>query len=534
MLTQTKKRWAINNSILQEKIHLFRPTKSQKSVLESLKIWFAGWSGNQVQKEPAILQGKAGTGKSTLVSQLILMLIAEQNYMFQDQFSVALIAPTNRAKEVLRAFSQKSELWKFCKVSVFTTHSLGGMIADGLDSEGYLNDLWGTKKESKYDLVIVDEYSMIDEIKLYPNLLPLFSKYPFLFLGDLNQLPPVIDKRFKSKIKPGESIVNLNHPNFCFDISEVVRYSGSILDFSYEILDQYQLDTQVVSLPSKRSQDGQIELINTERFEEILVTKIGHFDLLNQDILDFKVLCYTNDRVNFWNKKIRRSLFPGLSDYSQILDRDHLIVKEPVYRVDSEGNNRLAFYTNEFFIPDGVENNLSLVFEDKKTGLYLSDLNFQRIYARNNYGQVDFLFPSPESLSKLSQYGVFRMTQIKNIEYSRDRKREYNDLISLLRSFGVAYKNDPTQKSPFKRQVIPFYAATIHSCQGTTLKQAVIDWDDLHKARNTDFKNMTGDIRKRLAYVACTRATDKITIVSDSIDISESIDTSENYDDNPF
>lgn len=528
MLT-TQKRWAVNHSALEDKIYSFQPTESQKEVMKGLQNWFKLWQGKPIYKEPAIVQGFAGSGKSTLVSQVILSFISDLGCRYQDEFRVALIAPTNRAKEVLRSFSSRNELWKFCKVSVFTTHSLGGMIVSGVDAEGYLNDLWEEKSDQSFDLVVVDEYSMIDDFKIYPALLPLMKKFPFLFMGDLNQLSPVIDKRYKSEIKPGCSIVNINHPNYVFELKEVVRYSGSLLEYSHEILSQYSEDTKVVSLPEKNSKDGQLSLANIEDFDRILVTKISDLDLLNRDILDFKVLCYSNDRVNFWNKKIRRHLFPGLEDYSLIQDRDHLIVKQPVYKVDSEGKTRLAFYTNEFFIPEGVENGVTKNFEDPLTGSFISDLIFQRIYAKNTYGSVEFLFPLPESLIKISQYGIARISEIKLIADFKERKESYNSLINLLRTYGLAYKNDPSLKNPFKRQVIPFYASTLHSCQGTTLREAVIDWDDIHTAINSDFKNMTGDLRKRLAYVACTRASEKITIISQSIPVFQ-----DNFDDKPF
>ena len=114
-----------------------------------------------------VLLGKAGTGKSTLISYLA------HHY----KGSVSLTATTNKAKNIL---------YDNTGIEVNTIHSFLGyrMVTVGIDK-------FLSKQSNGYydDFVVVDEISMLSQ-ELLNSLLTTPTK-KILLVGDMAQLPPV-------------------------------------------------------------------------------------------------------------------------------------------------------------------------------------------------------------------------------------------------------------------------------------------------------------------------------------------------------
>lgn len=114
-----------------------------------------------------VLLGKAGTGKSTLISYLA------HHY----KGSVSLTATTNKAKNIL---------YDNTGIEVNTIHSFLGyrMVTVGIDK-------FLSKQSNGYydDFVVVDEISMLSQ-ELLNSLLATPTK-KILLVGDMAQLPPV-------------------------------------------------------------------------------------------------------------------------------------------------------------------------------------------------------------------------------------------------------------------------------------------------------------------------------------------------------
>lgn len=118
-----------------------------------------------------LLTGGPGTGKSTLLSGIVTLL---QTYC--PQLHITLCAPTGRAAKRLEALTQ---------VSATTIHSC---LKWNLET-----NVFGANEQNplETDVIIVDEFSMVD-IWLLHNLLKASSNVKkFLFVGDKNQLPSV-------------------------------------------------------------------------------------------------------------------------------------------------------------------------------------------------------------------------------------------------------------------------------------------------------------------------------------------------------
>ncbi len=134
-----------------------------------------------------IITGGPGTGKTTTVAKILSIL-----YQINPDLKVALAAPTGKAAarmdESLKAAASKEDKIvqsKFENIQPFTIHRLLGWKKNSIyfrqDANNPLN----------YDVVIVDESSMID-VALFAKLLDAIGpKTKLILLGDKNQLTSV-------------------------------------------------------------------------------------------------------------------------------------------------------------------------------------------------------------------------------------------------------------------------------------------------------------------------------------------------------
>lgn len=178
-------------------------TAYQQQVLEDL----VGFIRNKAAKV-FILCGYAGTGKTTLMKVLIEEL-EKRNYSF------SLLASTGRAAKILSnatrysASTVHSLIYKFDDLNQDMDKLIAQREKTGVDKFGQLLLSFSLVPIEKYEedarYYIVDESSMIsDEIdknatqanfgsgKLLADLLAFDPKGKFVFVGDVCQLPPVL------------------------------------------------------------------------------------------------------------------------------------------------------------------------------------------------------------------------------------------------------------------------------------------------------------------------------------------------------
>ncbi len=124
------------------------------------------------------LGGYAGTGKTTLMAVLRQAL-----HKTQPDIKVAFAAYTGKAALVLRNRLREGKILQ-SKDSVSTLHSLMYRRQERADGGVY----WQKRDELNYDLLIIDEASMVNQ-EIWEDALS-FGK-PILAVGDHGQLPPI-------------------------------------------------------------------------------------------------------------------------------------------------------------------------------------------------------------------------------------------------------------------------------------------------------------------------------------------------------
>ena len=192
--------------------------KKQEKALEE----FHKWLGNPSQ--PFVLQGYAGTGKTTLTKQFL--------HMVDPSTRMALMAPTGKAARILstktgaRATTIHKVLYtpaddeiKSLRDYLTVLHSNeedGQDLAEEIARvENYIREIAKDNKlrfvkkfgiEQEYDLLIVDEASMVGT-RIYNDIVNM--GIPTVLIGDPFQLPPVKDVAGWSSLKPNTVLTQI-------------------------------------------------------------------------------------------------------------------------------------------------------------------------------------------------------------------------------------------------------------------------------------------------------------------------------------
>lgn len=206
----------------------------QKAVLDTILDWYKDKKLQYIS-----LGGYAGTGKTTLLGYLNSKLHKEKR-----SISIAYCSFTGKASQVLR---KKLEETGFLLTSDFvgTIHRLiYKAIVDEKDN------IIGWEKipidDFKYDLIIVDEASMVSE-SIWNDLLS-FNK-PVLAVGDHGQLPPV-DGKFNLMENPTlklEEIYRQEKDNPIIMVSEIARKYGEIPSIEFgQFVKRFNRDSEDV------------------------------------------------------------------------------------------------------------------------------------------------------------------------------------------------------------------------------------------------------------------------------------------------
>lgn len=134
----------------------------------------------------SVITGGPGTGKTTTVTRLLAALISQQ-----PNLRIALAAPTGKAaarlvESIVAAKTKLAETFPLAEkipVTSFTLHRLLGWRPDGFS--------YNHNKTLPYDLVIVDEASMVDLPMMAQLMESLGEHTKLILLGDKDQLASV-------------------------------------------------------------------------------------------------------------------------------------------------------------------------------------------------------------------------------------------------------------------------------------------------------------------------------------------------------
>ncbi|MBO4574616.1 MAG: AAA family ATPase [Bacteroidales bacterium] len=337
------------NKVLLESFG-FEPTDGQRVVLVHLAAFLLSQKHNPVY----LLQGYAGTGKTTLVTTLVRTL-PRIGMRYQ------LMAPTGRAAKVLSGYTGKTASTIHRKIYRFQAFADGSLR------------MVRAQNKAKNTLFIVDECSMIsDDYGSGRSLLDDLVNYVFsgencrlLLIGDNAQLPPVgLENSPANDINVLKNSFNLTVASY--ELTEVMRQeeeSGILWNA-----------TSLRQLLSNRHFDPVLPLFTTTGFPDVHRIEPQEFEELlwqgfnGKNTNDAVIICRSNKRANMYNQAIRARI---LQEEGEISTGDKLmVVKNNYYWTDQD--QKISFIANGDMIEVMRINNTEEMY-----GFHFADVEIQ-------------------------------------------------------------------------------------------------------------------------------------------------------------
>ncbi|MBP3423714.1 MAG: AAA family ATPase [Alistipes sp.] len=449
-----------------------QPTENQKKIIES----FSNYLSEDNSSTFFILNGYAGTGKTTLIAAIVSALKSLG-------IKTILLAPTGRAAKVLSQYSGEKALTIHKRIYREQTNA-------AYESKFSLN----INRENEA-LFIVDEASMLSSgtnadktIFGSGSLLDDLIQYVrsgkrcrLMLVGDSAQLPPVGDD-YSPALSPVEFLPFGEVVYQTMD--EVVRQEQSSGILFNATLVRCMLENSIFEIPHLDMQYNDIEAVNGGEFLEKLQEC---YDKYGRD--QTIVITRSNKRANRYNEGIRRNI---LFAEEEIESGDMLMVVKNNYH-----------YTERIedcpmsFIANGDIARLKRIrrFEE----LY----GFRYANAVLEFGDYDNTEIECKVLLDTINSESPSLTYEQSQKLFYEVEKDYADIKSKIKRFKEIRENEY-----FNALQVKFsYAVTCHKAQGGQWSAVFIDrflFGD---------EPMTKDMLRWL-YTALTRATERVFLVN--------------------
>lgn len=449
----------------------FETTNSQKKVVEMLSDYIASSDFSRI----FVLNGYAGTGKTTLIAALV-------DVLREVGIKSVLLAPTGRAAKVLTQYSGQTAL---------TIHK---RIYRERTNANYESKFSLDLNKERGAIFIVDEASMLSDStgdgqifgsgSLLNDLISYVrqgKECKLILVGDDAQLPPV-----GCDFSPALDRCVMEHFGEVSYVSmdDVVRQSAeSGILFNATML-RCMIENELYEVPRFRMDFPDIEAINGGELMEKLQDA---YDSGERE--DSIVITRSNKRANRYNEGIRRY---NLSAEEAIESGDMLmVVKNNYHYTERIENCPISFMAN------GDIAYLKRIrrFEDFY-GFHFAD-------AILSFGDYDDLEIECKILLDTISSEAPSLTQEQSRKLFDEVEKDYLDIKSKIKRFREIREN-PHYNAV---QVKFAYAVTCHKAQGGQWKRVFID-----KCLFGD-EPMTRDMLRWL-YTAITRATEKVYLVN--------------------
>lgn len=452
--SSSRESWILPPSPMPELMPGFTPTSDQWRAMEVIKHWWL------MSDEPFFrLTGYAGTGKSSLIQAFIKWLKTDID---DWRTEIGFAAPTNKAAKVQ---AQMLERWGIQNIYPVTCAKLFGIKERKTDDgqQIFIRDDSVEPEIRQLDLVVVDECSMISQelweyfidesLTFYPR------RHRFILMGDPAQLPPVNES---------ESMA-FSHECLSAILTEVKRYGGAIGQLAATLRSDLGAAELPVVETDVESSKG-VWACDRPTWEAGLI-KAFQSEGYIQNPAFCRALAWRNKRVDYLNDKIRAAL--GHTEDYAIGER--LIAMAPY----GEGGSVI--------LPNATEATVIRFFKGSSNGWPVWYLTLQ-------IDDMSWQVTVPVLQNAAKRAFEHDLTQLR-------KEKRWSKYWDLRESFA---------------QMNYAYALTIHKSQGSTFTHVFADFNDITANRRKNRRRSDGALvmeRNQLAYVAATRASDRLFVL---------------------
>lgn len=447
----------------------FVPNREQTALIGAL----SAFSANYGPRDIFVLNGYAGTGKTSIIGTLVKALERLKQ-------KTVVLAPTGRAAKVASNFSSG-------KASTIHKRLFRGNSVDPTNHNFFLSE-----NPSKDTIFIVDEASLItDGASMKSSLLLQLIRYVYcapgcvmILLGDLAQLPPV-GQTESSAMNPERLMqAGLNPINFSL-VEPARQASESGILYNATIVRQFltsEFPIENFSIYKKGFSD-----VNVVDPSEMLDSLSSSWNQVGKD--DTIVITRSNFRANNINHTIRR------------------------YLLDAEGplisGERLIIAKNDYFW--SKENKLNNFLANGESAVVTQVGKKTKAYGRW-FAEVELNIPGIND--PVSAKLLLRSLVSEGPSVPREEMERFYNRVLAEKEGSTSEKIKAALESPYYNalQVKYGYCVTCHKAQGGQWKHVYIDMGGLTKDfSETDFY--------RWLYTAITRATEKVYFVNPPFEI---------------
>ena len=401
-----------------------------------------------------VLTGSAGTGKTTVVKEIINQLLTQA----QSALDIALCATTHRAAMVLKEITG---------VPVTTAHTLF-KLRPSIDSKGKETlSKAGNSDIGHGSIIIIDESSMIGT-KFLTAIVDIVKKrcLKLLFIGDPFQLPPPTDI---CKIFDGSLTT--------FTLTQVHRQLGGnpVLEKANEFreyIEGVKLTEPTLCTQLNHKGEG-IHVLSHANFVTKFVQK--YMDYSTGAEVDTPLCTYTNESAINYNNMVRKAAY--------FLE-----------------NTIEPFYVGERLIANSV------VMQADKTILANNETVYVVSYREDEFNEIPGYTVVVEG-----DWNVYTQSNIKSV-FCPKTKNAADRILKEWKEIAITNQSKKDWQSYYRLQnsladLRPPFAGTTHKAQGGTFPAVFIDKINIDKCQDSA-------TRARLFYVALTRATTNVYINS--------------------
>lgn len=450
---------------LQPQLDKLFPTDTNETDWQKVAACFA------LLNNFTIITGGPGTGKTTTVSKILELLLLQN-----PNANIALAAPTGKAAarmtESLRNASGRlspSAQEKFSSFKPSTIHRLLGTIKNSI----YFKH--NQRNPLHYDVIVVDECSMID-IALFSKLLDAIgSQTKLILLGDKDQL---------SSVEVGSLFGDL-----CKTVAELNHFSATKLELLKPILD---LKNRTIREGNNFLQDNIVELKESRRFDKNKgIGKLADAVLFNrEEALKDLMLDENSEQIAFdfsYSESVWKEFAKSYIDYIETKN-----IKDALILFDKQ--------------------RILCAVRDGEYGM-----------RRMNQNIEDYL-AGLQKLNRKDTYYENRPIMVLENNYELGL---YNGDIGILRKDddGImkAWFLDNDNKETGLKSVLPglisnmetVFAMTIHKSQGSEFNRVLVVLPDYNRSTHL--------LTREILYTAITRAKEFVCIVADEHTIKETM-----------
>ena len=413
------------------------------------------------------LQGGPGTGKSTLILEIILYYINKNNYI-----NIGLSAPTGKASSRLKeSLDYKKKSYYKDEIDKIECQTLHRWIYNSINSKGKLKyDL------KELDIFVIDEMSMVN-IDLFEIILNSLSKdCKLLLVGDANQLPPI--------------------------------NSSSIWNYIFSNLTKNPFDSYIVNLEKVYRNSGDIVELSKLIFNKNNNLFNSKIDKLDRNIISSNITIIKNK-----NKSIPENLFKIINLNLQNIKNSVRLLSKKNYIFNQEIDN-LYDCENELVKEIFKKLNSQIILCKTNSGIWgVNDINKLIINQSKPYNFLKWEEGMPIMCTENNNELGISNGDI-GVVIGEGNLRKF-----LFRKFNKFNNQVVALIEPNKLEnIVPAIALTIHKSQGSESDNVYILWNqnlsNLNVIDGNDQQKiiLKDNFEKRLFYTAITRAKKNLTL----------------------